>query len=144
MSTFPSPVSWPRSTVGATMTPRTGSTGQVFHQPNTKFPIRVARMLGFTQAQYEAGLLAPKIGNVYAGSSLLGLTALLDVARPGQRIMLVSFGSGAGSDAFSWVVTEHLTPERKRLAPATATYIARRQEVDYATYARFRDKLVMS
>lgn len=116
----------------------------VFHQPNCKFPQRAAKMLGFTQEQIEAGFLVRRIGNTYAGSSMLGLTAILDVARPGDRILLVSFGSGAGSDAFSFVVTERLTPERRRKAPATETYIARRQLVDYATYARYRDKLVMS
>jgi hydroxymethylglutaryl-CoA synthase len=68
----------------------------VFHQPNVKFPQTVARQLGFKPEQIQAGLLADRIGNTYAGSSLVGLTAVLDGARPGQRILLVSFGSGAG------------------------------------------------
>ncbi|HHH83543.1 MAG TPA: hydroxymethylglutaryl-CoA synthase [Chloroflexi bacterium] len=114
----------------------------VFHQPNTKFPQRVAKMLGFSPEQIEAGLLAPRIGNVYAGSALLGLTAILDVAEPGDRILLVSYGSGAGSDAVSLQATQYL-PERQKLAPSTEDYIARRIEIDYATYARFRGKLVM-
>ncbi|MFO3798132.1 MAG: hydroxymethylglutaryl-CoA synthase, partial [Anaerolineales bacterium] len=67
----------------------------VFHQPNVKFPQTVARQLGFRPEQIGAGLLADRIGNTYAGSSLVGLTAILDGARPGQRILLVSFGSGA-------------------------------------------------
>ena len=53
-------------------------------------------MLGFTQEQIKTGLLVPVIGNTYAGSSLIGLTAILDVAKPGDRILMVSFGSGAG------------------------------------------------
>jgi hydroxymethylglutaryl-CoA synthase len=113
----------------------------VFHQPNTKFPARVAQELGFDREQISAGLLVARIGNTYAGSSLLGLTAILDVAKPGDRILLVSFGSGAGSDAFSFVVTHQVEARRKK-APATATYIARRQLIDYATYARYRKKLV--
>jgi hydroxymethylglutaryl-CoA synthase len=113
----------------------------VFHQPNTKFPARVAQELGFDREQISAGLLVARIGNTYAGSSLLGLTAILDVAKPGDRILLVSFGSGAGSDAFSLVVTHQVEARRKK-APATATYIARRQLIDYATYARYRKKLV--
>ncbi len=115
----------------------------VFHQPNVKFPQRVARMLGFRPEQIETGLLVGKIGNAYAGSSLLGLSAVLDEAQPGDRILLVSFGSGAGSDAFSLVVTEHITERRER-APLTREYIARRVVIDYATYARFRGKLMMS
>jgi hydroxymethylglutaryl-CoA synthase len=112
----------------------------VFHQPNTKFPQRAARSLGFKPEQIEAGLLVPWIGNTYAGSALLGLTAILDVADPGDRILLVSYGSGAGSDAFSLTATERL-PERRGAAPTTRDYIRRRTEVDYATYARFRGKL---
>jgi hydroxymethylglutaryl-CoA synthase len=113
----------------------------VFHQPNTKFPMRVAKQLGFKNEQIEAGLLVPVIGNTYAGSAMIGLTAVLDVAQPGDRILLVSYGSGAGSDAFSMTATSML-PERRGLATSTADYIARRTEIDYATYARYRGKLV--
>ena len=114
----------------------------VFHQPNTKFPQRAAASLGFSKEQIAPGLLVPKIGNTYAGAAIIGLTATLDVAEPGDRILMVSFGSGAGSDAFDLRVTAAL-PERRDLAPKTADYIARRTEIDYATYARFRGKLVM-
>ncbi|HOG47973.1 MAG TPA: hydroxymethylglutaryl-CoA synthase, partial [Anaerolineae bacterium] len=71
------------------------------------------------------------------------LSATLDQAQPGDRILLVSFGSGAGSDAFSLVVTEAIN-ERRHRAPQTRDYVRRRQEVDYATYARFRRKLRMA
>jgi hydroxymethylglutaryl-CoA synthase len=114
----------------------------VFHQPNAKFPQRAARALGFNPRQYEDGLLAHQIGNVYAGSSLTGLTAILDRAAPGDRILLVSYGSGAGSDAFS-LHTTGLLPERRGRAPMTAAYLNRRTEIDYATYARYRGKLVL-
>jgi hydroxymethylglutaryl-CoA synthase len=115
----------------------------VFHQPNTKFPQRAAKSLGFKPEQIETGLLAPVIGNTYAGSALVGLTAILDEAAPGDRILLVSYGSGAGSDAFCLTVTDRL-PERRNLAPSTRDYIDRRTEIDYATYARYRGKLALS
>jgi hydroxymethylglutaryl-CoA synthase len=114
----------------------------VFHQPNTKFPQRVATMLGFAPEQIEPGLLVLVIGNTYAGAALIGLTATLDIAQPGDRILLVSFGSGAGSDAIDILVTEKL-PERRELAHKTQDYIDRRTEIDYATYARYRGKLAM-
>lgn len=114
----------------------------VFHQPNTKFPQRVAAQLGFSKEQIEPGLLVPKIGNTYAGAALIGLTATLDHAEPGDRILLVSFGSGAGSDAFDIMVTAALTA-RKRLARMTQDYVARRTEIDYATYVRYRGKLAV-
>ncbi len=82
----------------------------------------------------------PIIGNTYAGSAMIGLTAILDVAQPGDRILMVSYGSGAGSDAFSLVATEALL-ERRQRAPRTQDYINRRTEIDYATYTRYRGKL---
>ena len=112
----------------------------IFHQPNVKFPQAVAKRLGFTPAQIEAGLLVNEIGNTYAGSSFIGLTAVLDVAAPGDRVLLVSYGSGAGSDALSLRVTAAIL-ECQRRAPMTRDYITRRVEVDYATYARFTRKL---
>jgi len=114
----------------------------VFHQPNLKFPQRVAKMLGFKPEQIKDGLLVGEIGNTYAGSSLVGLTGVLDVAKPGDHILVVSFGSGAGSDAFSLFVTDAIE-DRRHQARLTAQYIARRQEIDYATYARYRRKLHM-
>lgn len=114
----------------------------VFHQPNTKFPQRVAGMLGFKKEQIAAGLLVPVIGNTYAGAAIIGLTAILDEAQPGDRILMVSFGSGAGSDAFALTVTDAIQSRRDR-APHTQDYIARRTVIDYATYARFRGKITM-
>jgi hydroxymethylglutaryl-CoA synthase len=114
----------------------------VFHQPNDKFPKRVASSLGFKPEQIEVGLLVPWIGNTYAGSALVGLTAILDVAAPGDRILLVSYGSGAGSDAFM-IETTHALIERRDKAPHTKEYIQRRTEIDYATYSRYRGKLSM-
>ncbi len=114
----------------------------VFHQPNTKFPTRAAASLGFSKEQIQAGLLVPRIGNTYSGAAIIGLTAILDIAQPGDRILMVSFGSGAGSDAFGIRVTEKIT-ERQKRAITTEQYIARRTEIDYAQYARMRGKLVM-
>jgi hydroxymethylglutaryl-CoA synthase len=114
----------------------------VFHQPNTKFPQRVASQLGFNMDQIAPGLLVPVIGNTYAGAAMIGLTAVLDIAQPGERILVVSFGSGAGSDAFDILVTDPID-QRRDLANKTQDYISRRTEIDYATYARYRGKLAM-
>ncbi len=113
----------------------------VLHQPNAKFPARAAKMLGFEKEQWETGLLSPVVGNTYSGASILGLTAILDVAKPGDKILAVSFGSGAGSDAFSIEVTDKIVA-RVNAAPTTQDYINRRKEIDYATYARYRGKLL--
>jgi hydroxymethylglutaryl-CoA synthase len=114
----------------------------VFHQPNPRFPEKAARSLGFKPEQTRTGLLCPMVGNTYAGSSMLGLTAILDEAQPGDRLLLVSYGSGAGSDAISLRVTDRIETRRER-APRTQVYVERRKEIDYATYARYRKKLHM-
>lgn len=112
----------------------------VFHQPNVKFPLRASKALGFTPDQVSVGLLAGEIGNVYSGSCMVGLTAILDIAKPGDRILMISYGSGAGSDAFDLIVTEHIDAIRHR-APTTRDYIERKTIIDYATYSRYRGKL---
>lgn len=126
----------------ATQTTAADYTYAVFHQPNTKFPQRVAAMLGFSKEQIQPGLLVPVIGNTYAGAALIGLTAVLDTAKAGDRILATSFGSGAGSDALALRVTEALA-ERRARAPFTQTYIDRRTPIDYATYVRLRGKLAL-
>ena len=114
----------------------------VFHQPNSKFPARVASQLGFSKEQIAPGLLVPVIGNTYSGAAIIGLTAVLDIAEPGDRILVVSFGSGAGSDALSLQVTDEIMVRRDK-APKTGDYIARRTEIDYAAYTRMRGKLTL-
>lgn len=114
----------------------------VFHQPNAKFPQAVAKRLGFTDGQIAAGLLSPQIGNTYSAAALMGLCAVLDVAQPGETIFVTSYGSGAGSDAYSLVVTDAIV-ERQKRAPLTAAYLARKQFIDYAMYVKWRGELVM-
>ncbi|NMC09594.1 MAG: hydroxymethylglutaryl-CoA synthase [Methanothrix sp.] len=112
----------------------------VFHQPNGKFPVRVAKMLGFSKLQIEPGLVVPMIGNTYSGSCLIGLAATLDIAKPGDRIFVTSFGSGAGSDAFSISVKERIEDIRCG-APSVRDYIGDAKYLDYAMYAKHKGKL---
>jgi hydroxymethylglutaryl-CoA synthase len=112
----------------------------VFHQPNGKFPVRVARMLGFSKKQIEPGLIVPMIGNTYSASCLIGLAATLDVARPGERIFVTSFGSGAGSDAFSIRVLDRIDDIRCQ-ALSVRDFIGNAEYLDYAMYAKHKGKL---
>lgn len=115
----------------------------VFHQPNGKFPTRVAKELGFTPEQIEAGLLTPFIGNTYSGAVPIGLASVLDNAKPGDRIFVVAYGSGAGSDSFDITVTDNIKKFRRDAAPTVAKIIENTVDLDYGTYAKFKGKIVM-
>jgi hydroxymethylglutaryl-CoA synthase len=114
----------------------------VFHQPNGKFPQRVAFEFGFTQEQIDPGWLAPKLGNTYSGASPIGLTGCLDVAEPGDLIYMCSYGSGSGSDSFVWKVTDRIN-EVRDLAVTTAKLLHENLTyIDYGTYAKYRHKIL--
>ncbi|MHB8397147.1 MAG: hydroxymethylglutaryl-CoA synthase [Thermoplasmataceae archaeon] len=114
----------------------------VFHQPNGKFPTRAAKSLGFTEEQFADGLLTPVIGNTYSGSMMTGLSAILDKASPGDRILAVSFGSGAGSDAFDLTVTDKMDEVDRNSAPTIKEMLSKVKWIDYAIYAKFKKKIV--
>ena len=115
----------------------------VFHQPNGKFPTRVAGMLGFEQTQIDTGLLTPNIGNTYSGAVPLGLSAILDKAEPGDRIFVVSYGSGAGSDAFDITVTDEMKNYQKKNAPTIEKVIENPVYIDYGLYMKHKGMIVM-
>ena len=113
----------------------------VFHQPNGKFPLNVAKMLGFTEKQVEEGLLTPLIGNTYSGASMLGLAAVLDKAKPGNKILVTSFGSGAGSDSFAIEVTDNIEKKRKRTDGVRKMIGSGKIYIDYALYLKNRNSI---
>jgi len=105
----------------------------VFHQPNGKFPVQAAKKLGFSSNQIEPGLLCPYIGNSYSATALLGLTAVLDQAEPNQKILLISYGSGSGSDAFI-ITTTNLLKKRQDVTRTTRAYVNHKEYVSYLRY----------
>ncbi len=112
----------------------------IFHQPNGKFPTRVAKILGFSSEQIKPGLVVPRLGNTYSGSCMMGLAATLDIAKPGDRILMTAFGSGAGSDAFSISVTDRIE-EIRNGAPSVEQLLANPIYIDYAKYAKHKGKI---
>ncbi len=116
----------------------------VFHQPNGKFPQRVGKQLGFSDAQMRYGLVTPYLGNTYSGAALIGLANVLDHAGPGERILVVGYGSGAGSDAFDLETTEELARFDHNHGRAVQFYLDHGVEIPYAVYAKFRGKIRMA
>ncbi len=114
----------------------------IFHQPNARFPLSAAKALKIPKEKVEPSLAVKHIGNTYSGSSMMGLASVLDIAKPGDKILMVSFGSGAGSDAFSIEVTGEIENKRGR-APTVQEMINRKKYIDYAAYVKHRGKIKM-
>jgi len=112
----------------------------VFHMPNGKFPRDAARRLGFTPSQLAPSLIIDHIGNPYSASSLLGLAAVLDIAKPGETIFMVSYGSGAGSDAFMWTVNKGIAKRRNK-APLCAEFWNKTINISYVMYLKLGGKI---
>jgi hydroxymethylglutaryl-CoA synthase len=116
----------------------------VFHMPNGKFPLSAGKQLGFKKEQLETGWIVSTMGNTYSGSSPTGLAAILDVAAPGDLILITSFGSGAGSDSFVLKATARL-PKVRDLAPTVRGMLdGPRQYVTYGEYAKLREKIIVA
>ncbi len=114
----------------------------VLHQPNAKFPLAAAKMLGVPKEKVVPSLMTPYIGNTYSASSLFGLAKVLDQCEGGEKILMVSFGSGAGSDAFSLVVHDQIR-EVKHRAPLVQYYLDNKYYVPYVQYLKRRGKILM-
>lgn len=116
----------------------------VFHMPNGKFPREVARRLGFSAEQLAPSLLVDHIGNSYAATTMLGLSAVLDIAKPGQKIFMVSYGSGAGSDAFIWETTDALVKSQTSKIKRKQTVldqVGQKSHINYVEYLKQTHKI---
>jgi hydroxymethylglutaryl-CoA synthase len=82
-------------------------------------------------------LKVANFGNTYSGSSPTGLAAVLDIAKPNERILIVSYGSGAGSDAYSFLTTSQILEKRQR-QKLTVKYLAENPHIEYVDYATYR------
>ena len=116
----------------------------VFHMPNGKFPLSAGQTLGFTRKQMEAGYLVPTMGNTYSGSSPTGLAAILDVADPGDLILITSFGSGAASDSFVLEAKPALAERRARAPTVRSMLDGPRHYLTYGQYAKLREKIIVN
>jgi hydroxymethylglutaryl-CoA synthase len=109
----------------------------IFHMPNGKFPQQVATVLGFEKQQYARSLVVEKLGNSYTASALMGLAAVLEIAKPGEMIFFASYGSGAGSDAFILRVTKQLDKRRREFDRS----INNKKYISYPHYLRYMNIL---
>jgi hydroxymethylglutaryl-CoA synthase len=92
----------------------------VLHMPNGKLPAQVAKKMKITRAQLKHGWVVETLGNTYSACVPLGLCNVLANSKPNQMILVVSYGSGAGSDAFVLKTTEHIATQKNLSVLATA------------------------
>ena len=113
------------------------------HYNNAHYPYKAPDDLAepfFKDEQYAVSLQVNKFGNTYSGCSPVGLAAVLDVAKPEERILITSYGSGAGSDAYLLRTTSQLIDKRQR-QKINVNFQAENpflEYVDYNTYRRLK------
>ncbi len=108
----------------------------VFHMPNGKFPREAAKRLLFSDEQIKPGFIVSQSGNPYSASSMIGLAATLDISKPHQKILMCSYGSGAGADAFVFETTPVIKKFQKRNRNSVQNQIQRKEMIDYSLVAR--------
>jgi hydroxymethylglutaryl-CoA synthase len=112
----------------------------IFQQFDGRSPYDIGKRLGFVDKQISNSMTVTKIGDAGCASALIGLCAALDVARREERILVASYGAGAGSDSMSLVTTERIG-ERRNHAPSVQNYLEKKEYVDYITYLKFKRML---
>jgi len=110
----------------------------VFQQPNGKLPYIIGERLGFTEEQIKPGVIANEIGDCGSASALLGLANVLDHAVSGNKILLVSYGFGAGADAFILKTTDLLQKQKPQYT--IRQLLDNKSLVDYPKAIRYEYK----
>jgi hydroxymethylglutaryl-CoA synthase len=105
----------------------------VIQQPDARSPGAIAKKLQFTDAHLAGGSIAGELGDLGAASVPVGFAAALDVAKTDDRILLISYGSGAASDALSFKVVGD-----RKASPSVRSEIDRKQYIDYVQYLKLK------
>jgi 3-hydroxy-3-methylglutaryl CoA synthase len=107
----------------------------VLSSPGLKDNINLAKKLGFTAGKVQDSLML-QVGNCGNAQSLLMMIAALAQSKPGDLILLASYGNGA--DAFIFQVTENIT----QMTPASGVerYLTSKKIFEsYTRYLSFRE-----
>jgi hydroxymethylglutaryl-CoA synthase len=113
----------------------------VFHMPNGRFPLKAGKTMGFNEEQLKQGWVVNTMGNTYSGSSITGFSSIMDVLKPGELALLVSFGSGAGSDSFIFRATDKITEVQDRAPKMRELLDNNKIYLSYGQYAAYRKKI---
>ena len=109
----------------------------VIQQPDARVPVSVGGKMMFQEPQLAAGLTSKLVGDLGAASTPVSLAAVLDLAKVGDKILVISYGSGAGSDALSF----RIVSDRK----ATVRFqqeVDRKEYIDYIKYLKLKGAIL--
>ena len=105
-----------------------------FNGPNSRRHGELAKLLGLQPEQVQDSLL-DTVGNAGTALPLMVLVAALEEAKPGDRILLISYGNG--SDAFVLKVTDEIEKIRDRRGVKGHLEIKKTLD-NYQRYLRWR------
>ena len=111
----------------------------VFQQNVVSTPYALGKQLGFGIEQIEPAIYAGDVGDTGAASALVGLVSVLDQARAGQKILMASYGFGAGSDAIAFTVTDAVHGYQRHTKPLR-DLLRNKVYVDYGTAIKYEFK----
>ena len=105
----------------------------VIQQPDARAPTAIAKKLGVGAEALAGGSVVAEVGDLGAASVPVGLAAALDASKVDDRILVVSYGSGAASDALSLKVVAD-----RKSRPSVRSEIDRKEYIDYIQYLKLR------
>ncbi|MDH3365752.1 MAG: hydroxymethylglutaryl-CoA synthase [Thermoplasmata archaeon] len=105
----------------------------VIQQPDARAPSAIAKKLGFAETLLTSSSVVAELGDLGAASTPVALAAALDSAKVGERILVISYGSGAASDALSFKVVND-----RKAQPGVRAEIDRKEYIDYVQYLKLK------
>ena len=105
----------------------------ILQQPDARLPGLAAKSLGVKGERMALGTIVTALGDLGSASTFVGLAGVLDKAKPGDKILVVSYGSGSSS-AVSLAVGAGI--EKGKRVATLEKYLKRKQYIDYVTYLK--------
>lgn len=113
----------------------------VFQQNTPSTAYGIGKQLGFVKEQVEPSIYASLIGDTGSASSLIGLSKVFDQAKPGETVLMVSYGFGSGADAIAFTITDQITEIRER-SKSVSQILEDKTMVDYKTAMKSEYKYI--
>ena len=111
----------------------------VIPAPDSRVYARVTKALNLSAGSYLEDPLLTTVGDTGAAAPLMLLAAALEKAKPGERILLCSYGAG-NTDAFIFQVTPEI--ERLKDRPGVTHYQAAKKPLaNYEKFLKFQNTL---